>query len=155
MPKLVNTASRKHGLKAVGLKAVRWRILFRSAKIFFASSSLRNCWTLSSRLAGVWNMAWNIGCLKVATKQAAYIFSRTYQRHLAGVIVSIKQERVDESFLEKNVSVYQTSKWMQICLTSLLGGGQELLLPILQQLCWHSCSKTLTAAVCPNLTPLT
>ena len=43
---------------------------------------------------------------KVATKQAAYIFSRPYQRHLAGVKVSIKQERVDENFLEINVLVY-------------------------------------------------
>ena len=33
-------------------------------------------------------------------KQAAYIFSGAYQWHLAGVEVCIKQERVDEDFLE-------------------------------------------------------
>ena len=151
MPKLANTASRKHGLKAVGLKAVKRRILFRSAKIFSASSSLRNCWTLSSRLAGVWNMAWNNECLKVATKQVSYIFSRTYQRHLAGVKVSIKQERVDENFLEK---IYQTSKWMNIVLTSPSGGRLELALPILQLLCRRSCSETLTVLVPPAWGPL-
>ena len=33
-PKLINTASRKHGFETLGLKAVLWRILLRSAKIF-------------------------------------------------------------------------------------------------------------------------
>ena len=33
-PKLIKTASRKHGFETLGLKAVLWRILLRSAKIF-------------------------------------------------------------------------------------------------------------------------
>ena len=59
-PRLIKTASRKHGFETLGLKAVLWRILLRSAKIFRASSRLRNCWTLSFRPVGGWNIAWNI-----------------------------------------------------------------------------------------------
>ena len=63
-PRLIKTASRKHGFETLGLKAVLWRILLRSAKIFRASSRLRNCWTLSFRPVGGWNIAWNIGFKK-------------------------------------------------------------------------------------------
>ena len=57
--KVDKTARRKQGFEILGLKAVLWRIWLRSAKIFWASASMRNCWTLSLRLAGGWNIASN------------------------------------------------------------------------------------------------
>ena len=57
--KVDKTASRKQGFEILGLKAVLWRIWLRSAKIFCASASMRNCWTLSLRLPGGWNIAYN------------------------------------------------------------------------------------------------
>ena len=63
-PKLASRPSRKHGFEHPGLKAVLWRIPFRSAKIFWASARLRNCWTFSFRLSGGWNIACKVRALK-------------------------------------------------------------------------------------------
>ena len=57
--KVDKIASRKQGFEILGLKAVLWRIWLRSAKIFWASASIRKCWTLSLRLPGGWNIAYN------------------------------------------------------------------------------------------------
>ena len=57
--KVDKIASRKQGFEIIGLKAVLWRIWLRSAKIFWASASTRNLWTLSLRLPGGWNIACN------------------------------------------------------------------------------------------------
>ena len=71
--KVDKTASRKQGFEILGLKAVLWRIWLRSAKIFWASASMRNCWTLSLRLPGGWNIACNAremsGCKEADNQQ--------------------------------------------------------------------------------------